>query len=217
MNYHFQPNYDRLTKHVELEVLCQNLLELKKQNKITIDNNLADQLRNESIKHRCHRKNSVFTPALRNAVHRLRNLDNVIIRRADKSAVYVLLNKSDYYSKINDILSDDSKFKPINHDPTNELKSNANKIITAINAVSDQFKLSKIIDDRLSAGNAKTHKPNSHLRPIISQVTIPTYEIAKTLNRNFTPFIPNKYMLKCTDELINLLKSNECKGSISSQ
>ena len=219
LNFHLQPKYDKLTKHVELEVLYQNLLDLEKQNKITIDNNLADQLRSESTKHRCHRKNSIFTPALRNAAHRLRNLDNVIIRRADKSSVYVLLNKSDYYSKINDILSDNSKFKSINCDPTNELKSNANKIITAINAVSDQFKFSKIIGDFQPGymyGNVKTHKPNNPLRPIISQVTTPTYEIAKTLNRILTPFIPSKYMLKSTDELIHLLKSNECKGIISS-
>ena len=219
LNFHLQPKYEKLTKHVELEVLYQNLLDLEKQNKITISNDLADQLRSESTKHRHHRINSIFTPALRNAAHRLRNLDNVIVRRADKSSVYVLLNKSDYFSKIDEILSDDCKFKPIDYDPTNKLKSKANKIITSINAVSDQFKLSKIVGDFQPGymyGNVKTHKQNNPLRPIISQVTTPTYELAKTLNRILTPFIPCKYMLKSTDDLINLLQSNECKGIISS-
>ena len=158
LNFHLQPKYDKLLKQVELEVLYQNLVDLENKRKISIHNNLADQLRCESTKHRNYRNKSVFTPALREAAHRLRNYDDIIIRRADKSAIYVVLNKSDYFDKVNHILSDVTKFKPINYDPTNDIKAKANKIITSINAVSNDLNLSKIIcTEMLKLINVITH------------------------------------------------------------
>ena len=65
-------------------------------------------------------------------------------------------------------------------------------------------------------GNVKTHKPNNPLRPIISQVTTPTYSLAKTLNKILTPYIPNKFMLTSTNDLIDLLHTSTCNGMSAS-
>ena len=65
-------------------------------------------------------------------------------------------------------------------------------------------------------GNVKIHKANNPLRPIISQIPTPTYHLAKTLNRIITPYIPNQYMIKSTDEFIDILHSNKCNGIIAS-
>ena len=45
------------------------------------------------------------------AINRLRKNDDIIITKLDKGSGVVLLNKSDYIDKINEILDDQSKFK----------------------------------------------------------------------------------------------------------
>ena len=45
-----------------------------------------------------------------------------MIRKADKSAVYVIMNRDDYNAKVGSILSDKSKFQPISRNPTEQLK-----------------------------------------------------------------------------------------------
>ena len=45
------------------------------------------------------------------AINRLRKNDDIIITKSDKDSGVVLLNKSDYVDKMNEILDDQSKFK----------------------------------------------------------------------------------------------------------
>ena len=65
-------------------------------------------------------------------------------------------------------------------------------------------------------GNIKTHKINNPIRPIISQVTTPTYHIAKTIAKILTPYIPHKYMLRFTNDLRDQLQTHEYCGYIAS-
>ena len=44
----------------------------------------------------------------------------------------------------------------------------------------------------------------------------PTYQLAKTLNQIVTPYLPNKYSLKSTDDFLDLLNSIQCKGILAS-
>ena len=53
----------------------------------------------------------------------------------------------------------------------------------------------------------KLHKADNPMSPIISQCPTPTYNIAKQLNAILTPYIPNKYCVKSSTEVIKLLKS----------
>ena len=81
------------------------------------------------------------------------------------------------------------------------------------------LKLPKIIGDFQPGyiyGNVKTHKNNNPLRPIISQVLTPTYNLAKLLNNIITPYIPRDYMLHSTNQFIDLLNSNQCLGITAS-
>ena len=219
LNFHIQPKYSKLHKQSECEILFQSLLNLQDRHLIEIDQRLSDQLRAESNKHRNPYHQSIITPKLRQAAKSLKNNDNIIIRKADKSSLYIILNKAEYLDKISAILQDHTKFKPINKDPTQDIKKKANKIIDAINAVSDGPKLSKIIGDYSPGyiyGNVKTHKPNNPIRPIISQVTTPTYQLSKTINKLITPYIPSRYSLTSTDDFIDLLHSSATDGHIAS-
>jgi hypothetical protein len=59
----------------------------------------------------------------------------LVIRKVDKSNNFVITNTKDYNNKIQEILSDETKFKKIEHDPITELKKKLNKLIDVVNAV----------------------------------------------------------------------------------
>ena len=65
-------------------------------------------------------------------------------------------------------------------------------------------------------GTVKTHKANNPLRPIISQVTTPTYHTAKQLNNIITPYLPAKYQVNSTDDFISILHTIRPSGIIAS-
>ena len=219
MNCHVQPKYDKLHKQTELESLYQNLLQLEPKKMISLKPELADQLRNESTKHRNTKYKSIITQTLREAAHNLRNNNDIAIRKADKSATYVILNKNEYLSKLNSILADTSKFNRIKRDPTNALKQKANKLIETQNAAKGDLKLSKIVGDYQPGniyGNVKIHKTDNPLRPIISQIPTPTYNLAKSLNKIISPYIPNEFMLNSSNDFVDLLHSSRCSGMVAS-
>ena len=129
------------------------------------------------------------------------------------------MDRCDYFDKIQSVLSDQTKFKPLNKNPIPQLKTKINSIITASNSTADSIKLDKIVGDYTPGylyGNIKNHKPNNPIRPIISQVTTLTYNLSKRLNEIITPFIPNNYMLKSTSDFIDLLQSKNNHGIIAS-
>ena len=220
INCHIQPKYDKLQKQVELESLYQNLTTLEENNIITMKPEIVEQLKSESTKHRnTNYHNSILSKPLLEAAKNLKNNENLVVRKADKSATYVLLNKDEYIEKLNVILSDSTKFKRIKQDPTDDIKKKANDLIDAQNAVIDDIKLKKIIGDYKPGyiyGNVKTHKNGNPLRPIISQIPTPTYQLAKTLNKIITPYIPNDYMLTSTNDFIDVLQTHSNNGIIAS-
>ena len=100
------------------------------------------------------------------------------------------------------------KKKKLNKNPTNQLKSKINKLITANNAELNSTKLPKIIGDYKPGylyGTVKIHKPNHPLRPIISQIPTPIYQLTKTIKQLISPYLPRKYNIKSTHELIQVL------------
>ena len=219
LNCHIEPKYNKLHKKVEIEVLYQNLLKLESKQEITIDPKLADQLRCESTKHRYEKRKTLLTPELKAAAKTLRENSQIMIRKADKSSMYVILDKEEYLEKMDFILSDNSKFKRITRNPTEEVQQKANKFIEALNAAQDDLKLPKIIGDFKPGhiyGNVKTHKTGYPLRPIISQIPTPTYNLAKSLNQIISPYMPDEFCLKSSSDFIDLLETSKPEGIIAS-
>ena len=219
INFHLQPKYDRLTKKTELELLYNNLVNLGNKNKITINQDLQEQLASEGTKHRNRYNRNQLPTHLKDAAKKLRDNKDIIIRKADKSSIYVILDRDDYFNKLNSILSDTTKFKVINKDPTNELKVKANKLIDSLNSVQDDIKIDKIVGDfdpGYAYGNVKIHKHGNPLRPIISQCPTPTYQLAKTINKIISPYIPNKFSIKSPSDFIDILHSTTTNGIIAS-
>ena len=67
LNCHVQPKYNRINKQVNIEILYQNLLDLKSKKQIDIKPELAERLRNEGTKHRNPIHNSILTNSIKAA------------------------------------------------------------------------------------------------------------------------------------------------------
>ena len=83
--------------------------------------------------------------------------------KKEDNNIFVVLNKIDNYSKQQNILDDTTKFNKLNKNPTNQLKSKTNKLITANSTYLNITKLPKIIYGYKAGylyGTIKIHKPN---------------------------------------------------------
>ena len=129
------------------------------------------------------------------------------------------MNTHDYINKLNNILNDTSKFKQIYKDPTETLKSKINKQIRTLNAVNNNLGIKVIVGDYQPGyiyGTVKIHKQNNPLRPIISQIPTVTYNIAKTINKIISPYIPNNYTLSSTNDFVDLIQLKQSNGLLAS-
>ena len=62
----------------------------------------------------------------RQAINRLKNDDSIVIAKADKGNVTVVLDKVDYDSKIVENLNDEATYKKLNRNTTQSLKNKIN-------------------------------------------------------------------------------------------
>ena len=122
-------------KKIELEMLFNSLNKLSDQGKIRLNLKIKEQLRAEGTRSRNKLNSSLLTSVRRLAAKNLKNNRDIVIRKADKSNTFVILNHEDYISKLENILKDTTKFQEINRDPTKQLKAEVNRLIESANAV----------------------------------------------------------------------------------
>ena len=219
LNCHIQTRFDEIEKQADLELLYQDILKLEKEKKVEVNSRLKDQMVGESSKVRSTSKSKIMTEDLRKAAKDLRENENIVIRRADKSNIFVILDKDEYLEKMNSILNDTSKFSKLSRDPTKTLTTKLNKMIDTANAASCDIHFTKIIGEYspgYAYGNVKTHKPDNPLRPIISQIPTPTYQLAKKLNTLLAPYTPSGYSLRSADEFLDIVKASKPDGLLAS-
>ena len=223
LNCHFLPKVSRQKKRAELELLYQQICQLAGNGKIEVNPDIQEQLQAESTRSRGTRRSSLISPKLRQAARELRENENIVVRRADKASIFVILNKDDYFDKVRAILDDATKFQPLRRNPIDDQKKHLNSLIDAANDYIDVAggctKFERITGEYSPGymyGNVKTHKEGNPVRPIISQTPTPSYRLAKKLNSLISPYIPTTYSLKSADEFIEILKVKERKGILAS-
>ena len=142
------------------------------------------------------------------AIRRLKSDPSIVIAKADKGNAVVVMDKDDYLRKVNEHLSDSNIYKTLPNNPQNQLKNSVNKVLQRLKS---EKKLSKAEYDLLYCSTAqtpryyaliKTHKINYPIRPIVSFIGSPTYQISKFLSKILTPFtnlasqkLKNSYIL----------------------
>ena len=142
---------------------------------------------------------------------------NLVICKPDKGRGVVILNRDDYDKKMDDILSDTTKFQKVDEVPY----MLANKMEDKINRYLNKLKERKIItDDTYSSlhstgssfgilyGLPKVHKgDHAPLRPILAAYNLPNFKLAKFLVPILAPLTKNDYTITdsfhFTDEILN--------------
>ena len=97
----------------------------------------------------------------------------------------------------------------INRNHINNLKIEVNKLISHINKHNSIKILNPIIGEFSPGyiyGAVKIRKDGNPLRPIISQIPTPIYELPKQLNNIISPYIPAKYIINSTDDFVSILR-----------
>ncbi|XP_076045746.1 uncharacterized protein LOC143027986 [Oratosquilla oratoria] len=196
----YMPKFRKIEKTAELELLYRNLCELHKDGKINMNPDVKEQLQAESTKHRGVGGGSLLTAELRQAAKELRENKDIVIRRADKSDLFVILNRSDYFDKVDSLLQDSSKFLQIRRNPVDRIRKKVTDLINNANAVID---------------GVKFHNLQGHYEPGYFYDT-PTYQLAKQLNDLITPYIPTLHTLRSTDEFVDILRNTAPQGMLAS-
>ena len=144
--------------------------------------------------------------------------NNTVYCKFDKGSGVCIMNTFDYYSKLDNIVSDLSKFKTVivPNDPSKhpvikkyeQIKRYVSKYITEKH-YNDQV-VKKLSLPGTSPGKlygmAKVHKTDTPLRPVCSMIGTPEYELAKFLDNIIKPYIPNQYMLFSTKHFLEKIK-----------
>jgi len=117
-----------------------------------------------------------------------KNNDDILVTKADKGQVTVIMDRIDYVNKMVEILNDDSTYRIIKNNPLS-------KITTKLDNLVKMWRDKDIIDEwtykklKCTNGNLprcyglpKIHKPGHPLRIVVASVGSPLYEVAKFIN-----------------------------------
>ncbi|XP_076052817.1 uncharacterized protein LOC143032232 [Oratosquilla oratoria] len=208
LNCHYIRRPNPESKRIEIENLIDQLLTLQHENRVTLSTTIRQELVGEAGRTRGNFRSTLLTPDLKKAAKELREREDIIIRKGDKAAVYVIMDKTSYLEKMDTILENPAKFQRLQKDPSDALKKKINNLIQQANRTTKHF--NKAVGDfrpGYSYGTVKTHKPGNPLRPIIAQITTPTYYVAKKLNGLLTPYVPTGRSVSSVTEFIDLLRT----------
>ena len=135
-----------------------------------------------------------LTKAKNSAIRELKRDRDHIVLTVDKGVAMVIMDRQDYISKANNLLSQNT-YKSIQQDPTNTI---TNKLITILKRVKIQTGLCNQTYKAMYPmgcvppkfyGLPKIHKPDTPLRPIISSCGSVTYGVAKELAKILKPLV----------------------------
>lgn len=142
--------------------------------------------------------------------------DEVVITRADKGNNTVLIKRSEYEQKTLDSLSDTSTYVRLNKDPTITIQNKLNKLIDQLKSNNS---ISKETTKYLKTTNGvppkiyflpKIHKTGIPLRPIVSFVNSPLYNLTKFISGIIgNAFIKDQRHVKDSFEFSNFIQQQK--------
>ena len=148
-------------------------------------------------------------------VKTLKNLakdKSIIVLHPDKGNGIVLVDRINYVNKIEEIISDTSKFRPMNTDTLKMIFKLEDKLNRFLRTLKDQ----NVIDDTsynnmLASGSQpgimyglpKVHKDGCPFRPILSAIGTHSYNLAKFLVSALNSITSNEYSLKDSFQFVN--------------
>ncbi|CAF0802896.1 unnamed protein product [Adineta steineri] len=141
------------------------------------------------------------------------NDKSIVVTRPDKGRGIVLLDRNDYNSKMNEILSDTTKFKSLPDDPTITRENKLIRLLLRLKAqgyISEEFcKMARPTGSNPGRlyGLPKTHKAGVPLRPVLSSIGTFNYNLAKLLKEMLSTMIQNEAIMKDSFAFVKELRS----------
>ncbi|CAF4454753.1 unnamed protein product [Rotaria sp. Silwood2] len=151
-----------------------------------------------------------------NVLSKLSKDSSILITKPDKGRGVVVLDRNDYINKLETILSDSSKFKLLNQDPTISRENSLTNLLLQIKneeyLTQQEYKYIKPVGSipaRLY-GLPKVHKSeiNVPLRPIVSCVQSYNYRLGKYLANIIKSIRNSNYSLKNNTDFLAFLRHN---------
>ena len=222
-NFHLKSKYDILNRKAQIEKLFEDIKSKERNNIVEIEDEslLKTDLERFGMKQH-HSNKAPLSKHQMNLIKEFNRDETTIVRKADKSNVFVLLDKEHYINGINSILADDTKFAKVNKDPTEDLKKEINKLISEMNEETEGEQRLQKLAGQYEPGyiyaNPKIHKDlkNPPYRPIISQIGTVTHDIAKMINSIIVKYLPKRYQADSTYEFLSVLRNCPQVGMLAS-
>ena len=192
----------RFVEHyLHFEKFIQQLSKLKKDNEQFEE--ISSKIKGLAQEGYKYKPNSNTCGVSLDVLDQLKKDKTLIITKPDKGRGVLILNKSDYVNKTNEILNDETKFKKIDGDWFKiilKLEDKLNRLLRSI-----KNKLPDNIFDYLFAsgslpgvlyGLPKIHKVDCPIRPILSAIGTFNYNLAKFLVPILSPLTHNDFTIK---------------------
>ena len=191
-----------------VEAVLSRQRELSESAKDNIRSRIASTIQSASL------PDSNLTKDERQALKRLKTDENIVILPADKGRVTVVMDKTDYYDKMDALVNDKQTYQVLKRDPTPALQRKLNSKLL------DLKKTDAIVIQRYNRlrcrvpqppklyGLPKLHKPNIPMRPIVSFCGSPTYQLSKYLTTVLKPLTDeSRHKLQSTENFIDAIKT----------
>ena len=137
----------------------------------------------------------------------------------DKGVGVVILNKTDYFKKLDRIIQDDTRFIKLDYDVNTDNIGKCGKapwIIKEdsvqtycrnyIKPIVDKEKYWEIYPKGSQPGKlygmAKNHKKDCPMRPVLSAIKTPEYHLAKWLEKQIKPFLSDNYSVSSSSAFV---------------
>ena len=169
--------------------------------------------------------NSSRNTKLHETLRKLSSNSKIKVTSFDKGNGIVILDSDDYFAKLDEIISDSSKFEEFKWDnekfTDNPVVKNENKLTYFLTKYVKPY-IPKDVFDRISPtgsqpgklyGMSKIHKTGCPLRPVVSMINTAEYNLAKYLDDYIKPNIPMDFMLTSSTEFLNVLDGHKNKLS----
>ena len=158
----------------------------------------AQHLRSKvsAILHTAKPPKSNLSPGLQSAMRKLQKDKDIVIIPDDKGNATVVMDRSEYTRKMDDLLRDEA-YEKLRKDPTSQIET---KVFQALKKLEEKGYISNsqrlYLAPRHSTppqiyGLPKVHKDRNPLRPIVAAIGSPTHPLAKKLASILAPLAGN--------------------------
>ena len=164
------------------------------------------------------RPKTLYTQEELNILKDLGNDSSIVIMKPDKGNGVVILNKDDYNKKMDEILSDTSKFELLNDDAIKLTLKRESQVKTLLKRLKSNNCINERIYNELYPtgtrigilyGLQKIHTSSIPLRPILSSINHYSYKIAKFFIPFLTPISTSSFVIKDSFSFVQELLNSD--------